>query len=119
MNLNAISQYRIMWIFVFYDLPTETKIQRRNHSKFRQNLLKDGFEMFQFSVYFRHCSSKENMEVHLKRVKTFMPELGKISVVSFTDKQFEKMEVFYGKKLSKHNKKTAEELQIPMELEFY
>ena len=119
MSTNALSQYRIMWIFVFYDLPTETKAQRKNHSLFRKNLIKDGFQMFQFSVYFRHCSSKENLEVHSKRVKTFMPEMGKISIVNFTDKQFERMEVFYGRKLPKNNKKDAAELKIPQQLEFF
>jgi len=119
MNTSALSQYRIMWIFVFYDLPTETKVQRKNHSLFRKNLIKDGFQMFQFSVYFRHCSSKENLEVHSKRVKSFMPEMGKISIVNFTDKQFERMEVFYGKKLPKNNKKNASELKIPQQLEFF
>ena len=39
MELNA---YRIMWLFVFFDLPTATKKDRRNASQFRNNILKDG-----------------------------------------------------------------------------
>ena len=57
-----------MWLMVFFDLPTDTKKERKVASLFRQNLLKDGFTMFQFSIYIRHCGSKENMEVHIKRV---------------------------------------------------
>ena len=57
MELNA---YRIMWILVFFDLPTETKLERKRYAQFRENLLKDGFGMFQFSIYIRHCSSREN-----------------------------------------------------------
>ena len=52
-----------MWLMVFFDLPTDTKKERKAASLFRQNLLKDGFTMFQFSIYIRHCGSKENMEV--------------------------------------------------------
>ena len=38
MELNA---YRVMWLFVFFDLPTETKKDRRNASLFRKKLLQD------------------------------------------------------------------------------
>ena len=119
MNTNALNQYRIMWAFVFYDLPTETKEQKKSHAKFRKNLLKDGFNMFQFSVYLRHCSSKENLEVHTKRVKSFMPAMGKVSIVTFTDKQFERMEIFYGKNLPKNHQKNVEQLKIPLQLELF
>lgn len=50
MDLNG---YRIMWLFVFFDLPTETKKDRKNASGFRNQLLKDGFSMMQYSVYIR------------------------------------------------------------------
>lgn len=65
---------------------------------FRKSLLCDGFTMFQFSIYVRHCASRENMEVHLKRVRSFIPEYGKIGVLTITDKQFGDIEVFYGQK---------------------
>ena len=57
---------------VFFDLPTDTKKEQKAAMLFRQNLLKDGFTMFQFSIYIRHCGSKENMEVHIKRVSTLI-----------------------------------------------
>ena len=41
--MDRFSEYRIMWIMCFFDLPTETKIERQRHSEFRKNLLKDGF----------------------------------------------------------------------------
>jgi CRISPR-associated protein Cas2 len=54
--------------------------------------------MFQFSIYLRHCPSRENAEVHIKRVKNMLPEKGQIGILSITDKQFGSMELFYGKK---------------------
>ena len=68
---DRISEYRIMWILVFFDLPTETKKERKAASDFRNKLQKDGFTMFQFSIYIRHCASAENAEVHVKRIKSF------------------------------------------------
>ena len=90
-----------MWILVFFDLPTETKKDKKRYVEFRKNLIKDGFAMFQFSIYIRHCASSENADVHLKRVKSFVPEFGKVGLLCITDKQFGKMELFYGKKCEK------------------
>ncbi|GHT67419.1 CRISPR-associated endoribonuclease Cas2 [Bacteroidia bacterium] len=92
------SEYRIMWVMVFFDLPTETKKERKAHTDFRKKLVTDGFTMFQFSIYLRHCPSRENAEVHIKRVKNALPELGHVGILCITDKQFGNMELFQGKK---------------------
>ena len=65
---------------------------------FRKNLQRDGFTMFQFSIYVRHCASMENAQVHIKRVKSFLPKYGHVGVLCITDKQFGAIELFYGKK---------------------
>ena len=85
-----------MWVLVFFDLPTETKAQRKIYARFRKDILKDGFQMFQFSIYMRHCSSRENADVHVKRVKKILPTKGHIGIMCITDKQFGMMEIFYG-----------------------
>ncbi|SNB38326.1 CRISPR-associated endoribonuclease Cas2 (fragment) [Flavobacterium psychrophilum] len=41
----------------------------------------DGFSMFQFSIYIRFCASRENAEVHTKRIRNSLPEHGKIGVM--------------------------------------
>ncbi len=97
---NRFSEYRIMWVLVFFDLPTETKKDKKAYVQFRKNLQRDGFSMFQFSIYVRHCPSKENADVHIKRVKSLLPEYGKVGVLCITDKQFGSMELFYGKKMT-------------------
>jgi len=87
-----------MWILVFFDLPTETKKDRKAYARFRKELLKDGFSMFQFSIYIRHCSSRENRNVHVNRVKKIIPEKGSVGILSVTDKQFGMMQIFEGRK---------------------
>jgi CRISPR-associated protein Cas2 len=94
MELNA---YRIMWLFVFFDLPTETRKDRKNAALFRKNLLKDGFSMMQFSVYMRHCASSESADVHEKRIEKLLPPLGKVSILRITDKQYGNIMNFWGK----------------------
>ena len=97
--MERFSEYRIMWVLVLFDLPTETKKDRKASAEFRKNLVRDGFTMFQFSIYIRHCASQENAAVHIKRVKSFLPEYGQVGILCITDKQFGNIELFYGKKL--------------------
>ncbi len=97
--MERFSEYRIMWVLVFFDLPTETKKERKAYTEFRKKLLDDGFTMFQFSIYLRHCQSMENAQVHVNRVKKSLPELGMIGILCITDKQFGQMELFQGKKI--------------------
>ena len=93
-RLNA---YRIMWLFVFFDLPTNTKTERRHAAQFRKALEKDGFSMMQYSVYVRHCASKENMQIHINRVRRSMPPSGYTSLLAVTDKQYGAILNFWGK----------------------
>jgi CRISPR-associated protein Cas2 len=85
-----------MWVLVLFDLPTETKQDRKRYATFRKKILADGFSMFQFSMYIRHCTSKENAEVHVKRVKSILPPRGHVGIICITDKQFGMMEIFQG-----------------------
>lgn len=101
--MERISEYRIMWVLVFFDLPTDTKRERKAASDFRKNIVRDGFTMFQFSIYLRHCASVENAEVHVKRVKSFIPEYGKVGILTITDKQFGNLQLFHGKKIAPPN----------------
>ena len=96
--MDRFSEYRIMWVLVLFDLPTDSKKDRKAYADFRKNLQRDGFTMFQFSIYVRHCTSSENAAVHIKRVKSFLPEFGQIGIMCITDKQFSQIELFYGRK---------------------
>lgn len=96
--MDRFSEYRIMWVMVLYDLPTDTKSERKAAAQFRKRIMGDGFTMFQFSAYVRHCASRENADVHIKRVKSILPANGEIGILCLTDKQFGEIELFSGKK---------------------
>ena len=92
------SGWRRMWLMVLFDLPVKTKEDRRNYRIFHKELLKDGFHFVQFSAYMRFCPSTENAEVHEKRVKEMLPPEGEVRLMLLTDKQFERMKIYVGKK---------------------
>lgn len=110
--ISRLNQYRILWILVFFDLPTETKKDRKAASKFRKDLLQDGFAMFQFSIYLRHCNSRENADVHIKRIKRWLPSKGHVGILCITDKQFGDIELFIGKD-------EAQKPQVSQQLELF
>ena len=85
-----------MWLVAMFDLPVDTKKARREYAIFRKALRTDGFTMMQFSVYIRHCASEENADVHTARVERALPPDGEVRVMAVTDKQFERMRVFWG-----------------------
>lgn len=86
-----------MWVLVFYDLPTETKAMQKEARLFRKYLEEDGFVLFQFSIYIRYCASRENANVHIKRVRDNLSKYGKVAIMHITDKQFGDIEIFYSK----------------------
>lgn len=97
-HFSRLNQYRSMWVLVFFDLPTETITERKVASRFRKNLLNDGFAMFQYSIYMRFSASRENAAVHIQRAKNALPKKGKVCIMQITDKQFGMMELFHGQK---------------------
>lgn len=93
-----MKESKFMWIFVFFDLPTKTKKERKKYTDFRKFLLKDGFIMMQFSVYSRICKGDDSVQTHKKRVKEHLPPKGHIRMLSITDLQYSKMETLIGEK---------------------
>ncbi|RMW96060.1 CRISPR-associated endonuclease Cas2 [Allofranklinella schreckenbergeri] len=86
-----------MWMLVMFDLPVLTKAERKAAGNFRKALLDMGFEMSQLSVYLRFCSSQTQLDTYTRRVEAILPVGGKVSVLQFTDKQYERILTFQGR----------------------
>lgn len=99
-----INGWRRMWLFVLFDLPVKTSEDRFRYRTFHRLLLKDGFDRIQFSVYTRFCSSIENAEVHENRLESRIPQEGEVRMLVLTDKQYERMHIYHGKKKQKPEK---------------
>jgi len=74
-----------------FDMPMETAECRKEYTKFRKFLLKDGFLMMQFSVYTRFCHNIPDCEKHLQRITRNLPKYGDIRILKTTESQFENM----------------------------
>ncbi len=93
-----LSAYRIMWLYVMFDLPVITKNERKQATKFRNALLDLGFEMAQFSVYARFCAGKERVATLSRQVQKVLPAGGRVALLSITDKQYANIISFSNRK---------------------
>lgn len=107
-----LSGYRIMWVMVMFDLPVVTKPERRAAQQFRTGLLDLGFEMAQYSVYLRYCASEAQVTVLATKVQQSLPASGRVSLLAFTDKQYERIVSFSGRQSSAQK-------PVPSQLEMF
>ena len=89
--------YRFMRMVVFFDLPTETAAERREYSRFRRLLVKNGFLMMQESVYSKIALNQNVATGICDSVKKQKPPSGLVQMLTVTEKQFAKMEMIVGK----------------------
>ena len=99
-------------MLVVFDIPVDSTEGRREATKFRNVLLDNGFTMMQYSVYIRHTAGKEIFDRFVKIIKEYLPECGDVSILEFTDKQYEKILSFSGKKKKDKNKGEVEQLTL-------
>lgn len=103
-----MSRLRYMRLIIFFDLPTSTKKDRKNYTKFRTYLINEGFVMTQYSVYTRICNGRDSVDKYLGRVKKNTPERGHIRALSVTEKQWQDMKILIGEKSVQEEKLTSE-----------
>ncbi len=96
-----------MWILVMFDLPTDTRQQRKAAGTFRNLLLDEGFERSQFSVYARFVNGKEAFSTRVNRIERHLPDMGDIQILNFTDRQYRDIIHFsdQGRKQARENPK--------------
>ena len=96
-----MSSFKVMWLMLMFDLPTQTKKQRKRYHWFHKELEKEGYMMLQYSVYGKIFSSVESANLGKKRIKDFVyknVKNGNIRLLMFTDRQFANMDVVIGEK---------------------
>ena len=87
---------RVLWLFVFFDLPVGTKPERPAATRFRNFLKDDGYMMLQWSVYARVCRGEEAVDKHVQRVTKSLPKRGSVRALQVTDKQYARMRLLLG-----------------------
>ena len=101
-----------MRMLVFFDLPVQTKSQRKAAAKFRSFLLNDGYYMVQYSVYARVCNSYDTVEKHHARLKSAIPNDGAVRLLVITEKQYQQMEILLGKPAPNDEPMTTFQLEL-------
>ena len=89
--------WRSMWVIAMFDLPVDTPKARKTYTRFRKDLIEDGFTMMQYSIYIRHCASIENAQVHAARMGKRVPAAGEVRFLTITDRQFGRIAIYAGK----------------------
>jgi CRISPR-associated protein Cas2 len=103
---------RYMRIIVFFDLPVVKESDRKRYNKFRKYLLKNGYEMLQFSVYARICNGIDSMKVYLDKLYENTPDKGAVRVMTVTDKQYAEMKIFIGEKTQREKSLNNQQVLI-------
>lgn len=112
------SKYRMGWLMVMFDLPTDTKDERRQATRFRNHLLDLGYLMLQYSVYARCAVTFEKRDSYIKQLKIIAPETGNIQCFFITDAQWGKS-VFISKAGQKAKRQIDRNDNIGEQLQFW
>ncbi|WGL60089.1 CRISPR-associated endonuclease Cas2 [Pigmentibacter sp. JX0631] len=89
--------YAAVWLFALFDMPNNTKNERKEYTKFRKILISSGFSMLQYSVYVIYFQSEDASISTQKLIEARLPSCGQVRLLLVTDKQFGKQKVFFGK----------------------
>lgn len=87
---------RYMRLIVFFDLPTTSEKKKKAYTIFRRFLLKNGYDMLQWSVYSRIVNGSDDAEKHQRRLQNNLPEEGAVRCLQVTEKQFLCMKILVG-----------------------
>ena len=111
------SPFRMGWVLVRFDLPVVADAERKAATRFRNDLLDDGYLMIQFSVYARPCVSYEALEKHTARIERMCPEAGNVRILFMTDEQWKRSKTVIGKNYAQG--KRAVDPDLPKQIEFW
>lgn len=89
-----------MRVLVIFDLPMQTSQERREYSKFRKFLIKNGFLMLQKSVYAKLALNTTAVDAIMDLIRKNQPAYGLVQMISITEKQFNRMEFVVGESSS-------------------
>jgi len=89
--------YRFMRIILFFDLPSVTDLDKKEYRHFVKHIKQLGFYMLQESVYIKLAMNSFVGESIEKDVKSHLPKVGIVSILTVTEKQFQSMKTLIGK----------------------
>lgn len=101
-----------MRLLVFFDLPVETALQRKQYRQFRKYLVSEGYLMLQESVYAKLVINEGAAGAAVMRLRKHRPPNGLVQVLKVTEKQFSTMEYITGNRQEYDEVDTMEEFMV-------
>ena len=80
-----------MRLMLFFDLPTESSLQRKAYRTFVKFLTTEGFIRVQYSVYSKLCINSSSAETAARHVMDNAPVEGDIRYLIITENQYLKI----------------------------
>ncbi len=84
-------------IILMYDIPTNTKEEKKYFQKFNKSIKKIGFMMLQQSVYVRSINSKEEYQTIKNKLEIIESDNTNIRLLLLTQNKYETIEILSGK----------------------
>lgn len=85
-----------MRVMILFDLPAGTAAERKEYSRFRKFLIRNGFLMMQESVYTKIVLTPAAAAAVIRKVRFAAPEEGLVQALTVTGKQYAEMELIVG-----------------------
>lgn len=85
-------------MLVMFDLPVVEKAERKAATAFRNFLLDQGFNMAQYSIYYRLLSGRDAAIAMERKIQASIPDDGSIHILTITDKQYENIKTFQSRR---------------------
>ncbi len=99
--MNNYNPREFMRILLMYDLPSISSFDHHQYSKFHRFIVKNGYDMINFSVYVKVTKSLFEANKQITYLKKNLPNQGNIRVLTLTNKQYENMLILQGEQTIK------------------
>lgn len=93
-------KYQNMRLLCMFDLPMETINEKRQYRIFRKELIRNGFTMLQYSVYYRTLPNRAAGKKYEHNIQAFLPNHGEVRLLAVSEKQFDNMKILVGSRSS-------------------
>lgn len=101
-----------MRLLVLYDLPIVSRPEKKAYARFHKYLIRNGYDMIQYSVYARMCNGQDSVDKHLARLMANLPAKGSVRCLQITEKQFAAIKVLVGEKKKSEDPKLSRQLSF-------
>jgi CRISPR-associated protein Cas2 len=89
-------RYEQLRVMCMFDLPMDTPKDQKAYRIFRKELIVNGFQMLQYSVYYRVVPDRQAAKKYEGILKKLTPPHGEVRLLYISEKQFDDMQLLVG-----------------------